>query len=365
MTSVEVERLFNDIDVTRKGNVDYNEFLAAALAGKRTVDEPSLRVAFAMLDCDCDGVITKSDLMRTMGKAGSEAAVDEMFSQLHCTSGRLYFGDFLRMMAHGRGAMALTRSSRSVLPDGAQTARGPTVLRAQSALLDGTLEKPRACSDCCRESCADIRCSSAGCSSGNAGGDGGIACRSSAWSPACTPAAATHTPHATHAATPSSAASTPHGAATTLPHRDCTGRYDAAAIAREEAAYAAAAPALEAAFSSLTRRTSSCASFSSAISTLSFSTASADTAAPYRAVPALDTLNTLSTSRLMQGLDPTATDPPPLAAARKASAWPQEGPEEALHMPRWPARGATRSCASPRGALQPSWRGSTACNADL
>ena len=71
------------------------------MAGK--LDEPSLRAAFVMMDVDGDGVITKPDLMRTVGSAGSDAsAVDEMFAQLNCTSGRLYFGDFLRLMTQGR-----------------------------------------------------------------------------------------------------------------------------------------------------------------------------------------------------------------------------------------------------------------------
>ena len=111
ISSAEVERLFHVMDVTNKGSVDYNEFLAATLATQRRLDEPSLRAAFAMLDVDGDGVITKADLMRTMGSAGSaESAVDEMFAQLHCTSGRLYFGDFLRLMAQGRQGSRALRS---------------------------------------------------------------------------------------------------------------------------------------------------------------------------------------------------------------------------------------------------------------
>ncbi|KAL1503257.1 hypothetical protein AB1Y20_011313 [Prymnesium parvum] len=99
----EVERLFTVMDVTKKGSVDYNEFLAATIATKRRLDEPSLRTAFAMLDVDNDGMVTKADLMRTIGSAGSDAgAIDAMFDQLGCTSGRLYYGDFLRLMAHGR-----------------------------------------------------------------------------------------------------------------------------------------------------------------------------------------------------------------------------------------------------------------------
>lgn len=64
----QVERLFKMMDVTKKGVVEYNEFLAAAIAAKRKMDEPSLRAAFAMLDVDDDGIVTKADLMRTIGR---------------------------------------------------------------------------------------------------------------------------------------------------------------------------------------------------------------------------------------------------------------------------------------------------------
>ena len=63
------------------------------------LDEPSLRAAFALLDRDADGAITRDDLKATIGQACDEAEIDELFSQLHRPAGApIFFTDFLGLM---------------------------------------------------------------------------------------------------------------------------------------------------------------------------------------------------------------------------------------------------------------------------
>ena len=84
-----------------------------------------VRNVFNMLDVDADGIVLKSDLLRSLGGEVSEDEIDEMFKQLGCTSGKLFFTDLLRLMTDQRGRRVAgitsvapptrnsTRSSRS------------------------------------------------------------------------------------------------------------------------------------------------------------------------------------------------------------------------------------------------------------
>lgn len=94
----QVRRLFDSVDLTHKNEVDYNSFLAATLAAQQTIGEPTLRTAFSVLDRDCDGIITKDDLMATVGQACSEAEIDEMLRQIDADSTRIFYADFQRLM---------------------------------------------------------------------------------------------------------------------------------------------------------------------------------------------------------------------------------------------------------------------------
>ena len=73
--------MFNQMDINRTGEVDYSEFLAAAISSQQTMDAPSVSTAFGLLDKDADGYLTKADLMATIGtdEGGfSERDVDDL-----------------------------------------------------------------------------------------------------------------------------------------------------------------------------------------------------------------------------------------------------------------------------------------------
>ena len=86
---VQVRRLFEAVDMNNKGEVEYNSFLAATCSAQQVIGEPTLRTAFSVLDRDSDGIITKEDLMETVGQACSEEEIDQVSPRrpLHlCTS---------------------------------------------------------------------------------------------------------------------------------------------------------------------------------------------------------------------------------------------------------------------------------------
>ena len=52
----QVDKIFSAMDISRAGEVEYNEFLGAALSSqKATVTNPSLLAAFHLFDRDHDG----------------------------------------------------------------------------------------------------------------------------------------------------------------------------------------------------------------------------------------------------------------------------------------------------------------------
>ena len=75
---VQVRRLFEAVDMNHKGEVEYNSFLAATCSAQQVIGEPTLRTAFSVLDRDSDGIITKEDLMETVGQACSEEEIDQV-----------------------------------------------------------------------------------------------------------------------------------------------------------------------------------------------------------------------------------------------------------------------------------------------
>tara|TARA_B110001452_G_scaffold13234_1_gene10938 strand:- start:176 stop:1174 length:999 start_codon:yes stop_codon:yes gene_type:complete len=94
----QIEKMFNDMDVTHSGEVDYTEFIAAANASAGSTDKPSITAAFSMLDRDGDGTITKIDLIDMLGRDFTEEDIDHMITDSGATNGVLTFSQFKTMM---------------------------------------------------------------------------------------------------------------------------------------------------------------------------------------------------------------------------------------------------------------------------
>jgi len=71
-----IEQIFNSIDVSRNGEVDYTEFLAAAINSQENlVARSSIKAAFNSLDRDGDGYITREDIISSLGSHTTEASI--------------------------------------------------------------------------------------------------------------------------------------------------------------------------------------------------------------------------------------------------------------------------------------------------
>jgi calcium-dependent protein kinase len=126
-----VTRLFDAIDFDRRGLVSYNEFLAATLgAAMGPLDEDKVRAVFDRLDTDGDMIVSRDDLLRSLGSAVSEQDIDDMFEQLGITTGKLFFTDLLRLMtekdeATKAGVRRTRVESKSISSRPAATGRTP------------------------------------------------------------------------------------------------------------------------------------------------------------------------------------------------------------------------------------------------
>ena len=62
-----LEKVFDSIDVTKTGAIDYNEFLVAAISEKKILSEINLKEAFNVIDKDQKGMITVDEIRELVG----------------------------------------------------------------------------------------------------------------------------------------------------------------------------------------------------------------------------------------------------------------------------------------------------------
>merc|ERR1719198_1761208 len=80
------------------GELDYTEFLSAGLCQTRHVTKPSMMSAFAILDCNGDGFISKLELRATLGEDYEEAELEEMIASCGGENSCITFEQFKAMM---------------------------------------------------------------------------------------------------------------------------------------------------------------------------------------------------------------------------------------------------------------------------
>ena len=135
LNSQTLKSLFDTLDFAKKGELGYNEFLAATLGGSQklqNLDEDTVRNVFQMIDRDSDGIVTRDDLMQCLGANTSEEELDVMFAQLgKKADGKLVVVDLYRLMSGKDGTkqagITLKRSvTLSPQPEGEVKSRGPS-----------------------------------------------------------------------------------------------------------------------------------------------------------------------------------------------------------------------------------------------
>ena len=103
MSSLEIsneklEEIFKKMDVSNDDNLDYTEFLAAAVSSQSNmVDNNSLKAAFGALDYDHDGMITKADLREALDCDLSDEAIARYLRHAD-EDGKVSFQNFKRSM---------------------------------------------------------------------------------------------------------------------------------------------------------------------------------------------------------------------------------------------------------------------------
>jgi len=97
------------MDLSKAGEIDYSEFLSAALSKNRgQLGAPSISAAFELLDTDHDGYITTSDLNVLLSENLTKEEVDSMLASpsVGARDGRLGFEDFKFLMLKSNGSVA-------------------------------------------------------------------------------------------------------------------------------------------------------------------------------------------------------------------------------------------------------------------
>merc|ERR1712216_349017 len=93
-----VQHIFDTMDWSHNGQVDYTAFIAATLSSQKTLNgSKSLAAAFAVLDHDNDGWITTHDLDRAFEGKLSRPSISKMVKD-SSANGRIGFGSFKNLM---------------------------------------------------------------------------------------------------------------------------------------------------------------------------------------------------------------------------------------------------------------------------
>jgi len=101
--NIDVDRLLRELDSDGSGNIDYTEFLAAALDRTHYTHEEACWQAFRLFDLDGDGKLTREELLKVLhsgqNKAVAEQEVDMLIKEVDQDGdGQVNFKEFWEMM---------------------------------------------------------------------------------------------------------------------------------------------------------------------------------------------------------------------------------------------------------------------------
>ena len=94
--AAQVDKIFAAMDLNKAGEVEYNEFLGAALTSQKTLTNPSLLAAFHIMDTNHDGCARPGHAPCTAPPPATRHAPRRRDARgrayLHCTRRRLCAG---------------------------------------------------------------------------------------------------------------------------------------------------------------------------------------------------------------------------------------------------------------------------------
>ena len=98
---VDIEKMFDAVDIDKSGFIDYSEFVVATMNEKNLLSNEKLQSAFKMFDKDNSGFISSEEIKEILGfgKTLSEEAVNEIIKQVDANGdGQISFEEFSAMM---------------------------------------------------------------------------------------------------------------------------------------------------------------------------------------------------------------------------------------------------------------------------
>jgi len=77
LDQVDIEKMFDSVDIDKSGFIDYSEFVIASMNEKQLLTNEKLQAAFKMFDKDGSGLISSAEIKEVLGfgKTLSEEAV--------------------------------------------------------------------------------------------------------------------------------------------------------------------------------------------------------------------------------------------------------------------------------------------------
>lgn len=108
-----IENLFHSVDVDGSAEINYNEFVAAAMSKRITIDEERLMLAFETLDLENSGFLTKDTIRKALGEHMTEAELTEMVQEIDLNGdGQIDYMEFVRYWRETMIASKLTPLQR-------------------------------------------------------------------------------------------------------------------------------------------------------------------------------------------------------------------------------------------------------------
>ena len=103
MTDKELDEMFDAVDTDKSGEIDYSEFVVAAMAQNELNSKEKLRAAFNMFDKDGSGTISHDEIRDVFSSGGvnsmTKNAIDEIIKEIDINGdGEIDFEEFVEMM---------------------------------------------------------------------------------------------------------------------------------------------------------------------------------------------------------------------------------------------------------------------------